>query len=797
MLGSYIKTSGRNIVRNKLFSAINIFGLSVSMAVGLLVISFASDLLSFDDFFEKKERIYRVNSVFQDQNYPSFELASNSVKAGKKIQETISGVEELTILRNGFGGDAHIGENIIPIEGLYADKSFFKVFSFSVIQGNSATALKEPHSIVVTESSAKKLFGKTDVLGKPVRFDSLDYIVTAVIKDVPKLCHLRFEVLISFSTAELEMPLKDKGFNNWDNVWSNYVYVVLPENGSASAFQANLDKLSKEENKAFQHKKIELLLQPLKEIALGRRINNNIGANMMPLVVWILGGLAFVVILSACFNYTNLSIARSLRRTREVGIRKVIGALKSHVLSQFMAEAIIISLIALIISFPLFLFLRVQFLSLDKFISDLVSLDLSPGLVLSFIGLALLVGVLAGFLPAIFFSKINAIQVLKNASSVKVFKRLNMRKALIVVQYTFSLIFITGTVIGYNQYKGFLTFDLGYKTENILNIKLQGNKGDLVVKELESIPAVNEISRSLMITSIGSVHGTHMKYSDPKDSVLVWLNLVDEHYLPIHDHQILAGGNFLLRPKKGEESEVIVNEQVLKHFNIAKGDPAKAIGEEVVVDRKKLSIVGVIKDFHYGTLQNKIDPVIFRYSADEPWGYLNLKVISSNLPETLTAIDAAWKKVDKVHPLNAVFYDDQIEKAYSQFSVMLKVIGLLAFLAICIASMGLFGMVVFTTETRLKEISIRKVLGASERKLVYLLGKGFLSLLIASALVAIPVTYLFFDKVVLVEFPYHQPITVIELLIGVLSVMILAFLMIGSQTLKAARSNPAEVLKSE
>jgi ABC-type antimicrobial peptide transport system permease subunit len=262
---------------------------------------------------------------------------------------------------------------------------------------------------------------------------------------------------------------------------------------------------------------------------------------------------------------------------------------------------------------------------------------------------------------------------------------------------------------------------------------------------------------------------------------------------------MIAGKNFsaeLSGPGKGEESEVIVNEQVLKRFGIGQDDPNKALGEIVTVDGKKLAIVGVLKDFHYGTIENKIEPVMLRYSS-EPGGYLNVKIASKDWPATLAAIEKAWRKIDKVHSLEAAFYDDQIERAYNQFSVMIKVIGFLAFLAVCIASMGLFGMVVFTTETRLKEISIRKVLGASEWKLIFLLSKGFLLLLTLAALVALPTTYLFFDNIILANFAYHQPIGLMELTTGVLVVMAIAFLMIGSQTLKVAQSNPAEVLKNE
>ncbi|SFC27256.1 ABC transporter permease [Spirosoma endophyticum] len=797
MLGSYLKTSRRSLVRNKLFSFINIFGLAVSMSVGLLVIALTTDLCSYDDFQVKKDRTYRVITTYQDRDQPIMNFASTSVKVGKKIRETVAGVEDVTILSNGFSGDAHVGEKVIPLEALWADHSFFRVFTFPLLKGDPSTALREPYSLVLTEKTAQKLFGKADPLGKFVRFDTLNYVVTGVAKDVPKLSHMRFEALISFATTEAKQPRTDSKVYSWDNIWQNYVYIVLPSTSDPASVQATLNKLSRQENAAIKNKKITVALQPLKEAALGRKLENAIGPTIMPIVVWILGGLAFIIILSACFNYTNLSIARSLRRSREVGIRKINGALKSHVLGQFMAESVIIALLALVFSFGLFLFLRTQFLALDSHISDLVSLDLSPKISLYFVVMAIAVGLVAGFFPALFFSRINALQVIKDVSTMKVFRHVSMRKALIVIQYTISLIFIATTLIGYNQYRGFLSFDLGFTTENILNIRLQQNKGNLIKKELAEIPEVREIAQSMMITSLGSIHGTSMKYMNPDDSTMVWLNFVDEHYLPVHNHKLVAGKNFTLRPKKGEEREVIVNEQVLKRFNIANKDPQKALGKMITVDGKKLAIVGVLKDFHYGTMDKKIEPVMFRYSSDEPWGYLNVRISSTDLPATMASIDNAWRRIDRIHPLDAKFYDDQIELAYSQFVVMVKVIGFIAFLSICIASLGLFGMVVFTTETRLKEISIRKVLGASESGLIYLLSKGFLSMLLIATFVALPVTYFFFDQVVLTNFAYHQPIGLSELLAGVMIVMFLAFLLIGSQTLKAARKNPANVLKSE
>lgn len=797
MLKSYLKTSGRSLVRHKLFSFINIIGLAVSMSVGLLMIAMLSDLLSYDSFHVQKDRMYRVITTGERAGQPVIHFATTSVLAGKKIRETMPGVEKLTLLRRGFSADATIGETTLPFQGLWADASFFDVFTFPLLRGNPATALKEPYTLVLTEKTARKLFGNVDVVGKMIRFDTLNYQVTGVVQDIPKLSHLRFEALVSFATVELQKPDLDGDFLAWENIYSNYVYLVLPENGSPAALQAKLAQLGAAENARLTGNRITLALQPLGAIVTARhKLHNDTGPSISSVALWILGGLTFAVILSAGFNYTNLSVARSLRRSREVGVRKVMGALRSQVLVQFTTEAVLIALLALVFSFFLFLLLRGEFLALHPMLNNLLSLELSPRLVLYFIGFGVAVGIGAGFLPALLLSRVEAVQVLKSVSSLRLFRRVSLRKALIVVQYTFSLIFITATLIGYNQYRGLLAFDLGFTTDNIVNVRLQGNKADLLIKELAELPAVAGVSKSSIVNGTGTLFGALLKDEHSRDSVGGWQNFVNEHYLPLHNYQLLAGKNFTPKAAAAAESEVIVNEQVLKRFGIGGRVPAGAIGERLTVQGQKLVIVGVVKDFHYGTLDARIEPTVFRYAA-EPAGFLNVKVTPGDLPATMKGIEAAWRQIDRVHPLEAAFYGDQVQQNYSHFAGMLKLIGYLAFLTICIASMGLFGMVVFTTETRLREMGIRKVLGADEGSLVYLLSKGFLALLGMAAMVALPATYLFFNGVVLANYAYHPPIRLVELLGSAGAVLAIALLMIGSQALKAARTNPAQVLKAE
>ncbi len=811
MIGSHIKTSGRSLMRNKLFSFINIAGLAISMSVGLLIIAMLSDVFSYDKFHEHHSRIYRMIDRYEfngrkDGNF----MATTSPKAAKAIKETFTGVKDVAIFHRGFSCDVTVGEKTLPLSGLWADEGVFKVFSFRLLQGNPETALKAPFSIVLTEKSARKLFGEINVLGKTlvlephadfgekVKPSQRHYTITGVLEDAPTFSHIKFEMLGSWSTREITES-ENKREMSWDNLWSTWVYVLLEDNSHTDALLHNLKKLSEKEDKTVKLTHVEFALQPLDDIMAGADLGNQMGPTLGRSVVWILCALAFIVVLSACLNYTNLSIARSFRRTRELGIRKTIGALKSHVINQFLVESIIISLLALVFAFGLFLIMRPHFLGLENSLQKILVMKLSPGLVALFVLFAVLVGVCAGIFPALFFARVNAVQVLKNLSAIPAFKGVTMRKVLIVFQYCISIIAITATLVLYKQYKHFVHYNLGFTTANILNIRLQGNKADLLKKEMAELPEVRGISQSLIITSIGNYWGDFIKNPEtPEDSTFVGYNTVDENYLPLHDHQLVAGENFRSAAEGKEESEVIINEKVLQHLHIAKGDPEKAIGQVLNVRGKDLTIIGVVRDFFYGRANDAGagNEVIIRYGPDQAQ-YLNVKILSSDWPETYSKIEDIWKKIDNVHPLDAKFYDAQIEEGFQGLQASMKTGSFLAFLIICISSIGLLGMVVFTTETRRKEVSIRKILGATESRLLYLLSKGFLLLLIIAAMIGLPLTYLFFDIVLLPRIANHAPMGAMEFSLGVVAVLIVALLILAFQTLKVARSNPADVLKTE
>jgi putative ABC transport system permease protein len=803
MLGSYIKTSGRTMVRNKLFSAINIIGLAISMSVGLMLIAFVAELKSYDTFHKNYNRIYRVMNSYQRPGEDVSYYASTSVLAGKKIKESVPGIESVAVIRSNFNRDLHAGDKTIPLEGIWSNESFFSIFSFEVLSGNASVALNDLNSVVLTESSAKKLFGHADVAGKQVLVDTLNYTITAVIKDPPMNSHLRFDMigsLITLETKRLEDPKTN--WLKWDFMWQNYVYFTVPENQDMESINKGFALISEEENKKKKNESesiINIHMQPLSSVVFGSELSNEIGPNFPKRLLWILSGLAFIVIISACFNYTNLSIARALRRTREVGIRKVVGATKRQVFNQFIFEAVIISMISLALSLLIFLVIRPGFLSMDKVFSETVSLQPTLSIYLYFIALALGVGLLAGFMPAVFFSKLNTAKVLKDVSSILLFKRVNLRKMLIVFQYTLSLAFIVSVSIGYRQYQYSIAFDLGLTTENILNVNLQGNKSDLVIKELAELPEITQISKSMFVNSVGMQWSGNVKHDNPQDSSILYYNYVDENFISVHDLTLLAGDNFKKSPSgKVDDAGVIINQKLLKWMNLK--DPRDAIGSEITLDGNKVKVIGVIKDFHHSTINNPVDNFALRYFGDLPasWGgVLNLKVQSEDVPSMMTKIDYAWKNVDPVHPLEAQFYDEKIKDAYDELSAMIRIVGFLAFLAISIASMGLLGMVVFTTETRLKEIGIRKVLGASEGNLILMMSRSFLFLLALASAIAIPSAYFLFDQLIFERISYRAPLGIVDLFAGTFMVLSIAVIAISSQTLKVARINPATTLRSE
>lgn len=791
MFKNYSLVAFRSIARNKLFSFINIIGLSISMVVGLLAISFISELYSYDTFHEKKDRIYRViNTVYEGDEKPGY-YATTSPLVGKELEAQYSSFEKVVTIYRNLNGDIKKGDNTVSLNGLYATEDFFEIFTFPMIHGNPSAALKDPFSLVLTEESALKVFGKTDVVGEIISWNNQDPLtITGVVKTPPRTSHIQFQAIASFGFLE-KLNANNDQLMSWQNMWNSHVYLLLPEGNSSTALQADLDQIAARENPKLHNSSFKPELQSLTSIFPGRKLNNQLGARMETKNINYMVLLAIIVLASAAFNYTNLSIARTLKRAKEVGVRKVVGAKRSQVFVQFITEAVIISLIALFFAYFLFHLIRPEFLTLNSDIQRTSTLELTALHYLYFFLFAVGVGILSGFFPSIILSRLKPSSIVKGASRLKSASGLSFRKLLVGIQFTLSIGFVLLVSLAGRQYQFTLNYDLGFDTENILNIRLQNTDADLLSNSLSQLSEVQAISKSSWVPSVGGIWTNRGKYIEGNDSTTVNIMNVDAAYLANLGHELLVGSTFT---DGLETTQIVVNERLVERFRM--GGPSDALGKQVRLQGRNRTIVGVIRDFQHATLDNKIAPFAFLSEPDGHW-LLNVKVASDNMVETMAKIEAKWSELDPAHEFQAFFYKDRIERAYASLSTSMKTLGLLAIIAVSIAILGLLGMTVYTTESRIKELTIRKVLGATTSHLLALLSRNYIIMFLITAAIAVPLSLYAFKQLIIPEMKYVIHIGFWELGSGLLAILILTAIIIGTQTLKAVQNNPVNHLRSE
>lgn len=789
LVANYTTVAFRTLSKNKLFSTINILGLAMSMAIGLLAIAFASEMYSYDQFHEKGDRIFRIVNSLQDEGEID-KYATTSILTAKRL-ENFGGLERIVPIFNGFNGDVSIHEEIFRLTGLFVGKDFLKVFTFPLLHGDRSTALTDKNTVVLTEKTALRLFDNANAVGEIVERRGVKYTVTGVMENPPITSHMKFDAVASLATIEADSRYSYV-VSQWGAMWNSYVYVLLPTNFDLGQISKNLDLLAIEENAKSEDYEIGLALQALGDIFPSQGRYNQMSTVMPEKNVTRIIILAAIVLFSACFNYTNLSLARSLKRAKEVGIRKVVGARRSQLFSQFILESLIIATVSLAVGFLLFLLVKPEFLTLDPYISRTTSLLITPKIALLFAALTVLVGLLAGAIPSLLMTRFKPSTVLKGIHKMKVAKNFSMREVMTGVQFIFSMGFAILVTLAYKQYNFAMNFDLGYKTENVLNVELQGNDPSLLKTAFLEIPEVQQVSESSNILSTGSTTSDFAVLLESKDSITSYSVAVDENYIEAMQHELLAGSDFI--PEGGKES-IIVNEQFVSEFGWV--SPLDAIGKSVHFYNEPRTIVGVVKDFHYGTIFNELKPFAFLTSKSDQSRYLNLKVKSTDLVSTMESLDDAWRSIDEKHEFDATFYDEQIALAYTDLSATMKTFGILASVAISISILGLLGMAVYTAESRIKELTIRKVLGATFSNIVLLLSKSFIRIFTLASLVAIPISYHFFTKTMLENMEYTIEVGFWELASGSIIIIIIALLTISSQTFKAAKTNPATNLRNE
>jgi putative ABC transport system permease protein len=802
MFKSILTTALRNILRNRSFSLINLIGLSISMSLALLIIVVIREQYSFDKFHADDERIYRVNTRAIRVNGGTEDYASSPMPVAEALRVDYTLVEDMVRVNRRFNGDAVYGNVNVPLRGLLADQSFLEVFNFQLEKGNPSTALNDPRSVVLTHDAKEKLFGDHEALGKPITISGYgEFIVTGVLKTFPGKTHFDFEILGSMTVLPtLEKDgIVGQATDNWNDYYSTYTYFKIKKGKEKEDVEKALATIASENYKGLRletrDKGYEFFLINLADITPGPIMSNQMGQGMPELLIYFLGMLVGIVMLMACFNYTNLMIAKSLTRAREIGVRKIVGAQRFQVFLQFVGEAVIFSVICLAFSYLIMQLLKPGFMQLNIAREFATQLNEDLTLYFYFFLFAVGVGIIAGLLPAGYLSAFKPASVLKD-SNIKVYSRLTFRKALIVTQFTLSIAFIIVVLVVYRQVNYMVTTDYGINDKNILNIRLQGMPYEKLANEIKTLPGV--VSVGGVSHPLGTwADGASDYKRNPGDEPFVMRDfVVDENYIDNLEMVFLSGENFDPSKQGVNESQVILNEQALPMFNLK--DPVSAIGQSIYIsDSVMLTIIGVVKDFHFRPLSYQIGPLALRYRTVD-LNFVSARIVLSQKDVIIASTEAIWKKLDPIHPVEYKMMEDEIDEAYTQggFTDVLTIVGYISFLAISLACLGMLGMAMYSTQTRMKEIGVRKVMGATSRQVAVLLSKTFLILMIIATTIGIPIGY-FFGDLFLSTYAYKIEISAGLILIGISIVGLLGIITVWSQTWRAASSNPVKSLRYE
>lgn len=754
-----------------------------------------ADQASYDEFNTHSDRVYRVNHTKTDLDAVIAGMATSPMPLGQELIDNYPGVESYTRFYRGFGNAwIEIGQDVnIPIAGFYADASVFDVFQYELALGNRATALEEPYSVVLSHEGAKKLFNTDNPIGEVIKVGELgSYKVTGVLKPIEGKSHIKFEGLASMSTVPglVKQGILSTPLDSWANRNRGWTYIKLEEGTSVEQVEADLGKISHAQYDQLEDIDANFYLQNIRAISPGPLMGNPIGPSVPNILVYFLSGLALIVMISACFNYTNLSIARSLERAREVGVRKVFGAVRGQVFTQFLTESIVISVFAFFFSLVLMIVLKPAFLALN--FSQMLDWDLQQSIIvyLMSLGFSVFVGVLAGILPSSFHSSIKALDALKKLSGVKVMSRVGMRKALIVGQFCISLLLVITVKVIYDQMNFMLDKDYGFNKEANIVIRLNNTDPEILKTELQKYASISDVSAACFVPASGTSTSQVVFVGDEEKSLHFFYT--DEDYLTNMGLELVAGNNFT---QDNRNNKLVINEQAIEFFGFE--NATDAIGKPVVTeDSTTQQVVGVVKDYHHETLLSEIAPLAIQYNPDR-FSILQAKVNSQNVQQAFNDVEKAWTSVNPSLQIDYKLMADEVSFFTEiMFGDLSKVVFFISMLAISISCMGLMGIVVYSTQLRMKEVSIRKVLGATSKSLVLLLSKSFVKLLVVSIALAVPTAW-FINSAWLNSIAYRTEISFFSVLLAVFVVAALGFLVIGSQTFKTANSNPGKTLREE
>lgn len=813
MIKNYFKTAWRNLIKNRSFSLINIIGLAVSMSVCLLIIMIIADQRSYDQFHVNKDRIYRVNTVGKNSNAAMHAMASSALPLGNVLKSEYTGIEATASLVKNIGGDIFYKEKIASGGGYFADGNLFKVMDFKLEEGDVKTALQNPFSMVITKEIASQLFYNENPIGKFVKFNDKginpagpeagnketeygQFMITGVMKDVPGKTTLPFKLLASLST--LQSLNKDSILNyaqdEWGNVFTAYTFVLMEKGKTKADLQSILDKVSDKQYPKGNNNQFAYNATAITAISSSDIMGNMTSMFLPNIVLIILGVLCLVVILSACLNYTNLSVARLLTRAKEVGIRKVSGASRKQIFSQFIIESILVALVALFFSVFILFGLENLFSNLNFNHYLNITFTHTPTIFLIFFGFALVVGLIAGILPSVYIASFNPVNIFKNLNNIKLFRRLTVRKVLLVVQFSLSLIFIISTALIYYQTNHILNFNYGFDKNNVVNVKLYKTENYArFANAIQSNKNIGAVSACAFLPATGTNNGGLVYSNDRKDSLSTNFIDIDAQCVNVWDLKLIAGKNLPAIPSTNGEQYVLINEKMAADFHYP--SPAAAVGQRILVEGNSVEITGVVKNFQFLDVTRPMEPLMLRNRADR-FGYVTIKMAGNNTAGTLAFLQDSWKKVNPNTKFEYEFFDQQLLVAHSMMKDIASILALLAFLAVFISCLGLLGMATYTAETKQKEIGIRKVLGSGVAQIVVLLSRSFMILLGVAVLIATPIAYLV-NNMWLQFFPSRVSISPGILLMSILSLVLISFMIVFSQAWRASRVNPVKSLRAE
>ncbi len=797
MLKNYLKIALRNISKYKAFSFINLLGLAIGMACCILILLYVQDELSYDRFHENADRIYRVSREwFNEDSTSSLHLGHVAPPIAPLLLNDFPDiVEAVRISTPGRMLVSHEDKHFLEENVLFAEASFFKVFTFPLVEGDPDTALQDPFKVVITEEMAVKYFGNDEPIGKTLKFENqIDAMVTGVVKKAPTNSHFHFDVIGSF--ASIEQMYGQQELQNWGS--NNYAtYLLMPENYPIQKLAVQMDGFMERHLGKQPFRRHALHLWKVTDIHLHSHLDSEIEANSDIVYVYIFSAIAFFILLIACINFMNLSTARSSVRAREVGMRKVVGAHRMHLIRQFLSESILLAFIALLIAVVL---VKIALPLFSGFVDRDLSLSLIGDLrvLVSLLLIAFIVGVVAGSYPARFLSSFRPVAVLKGTQGPSARGSL-FRTVLVIFQFAISIVLIISVGTVYKQLVYSWTKQLGFNQEQVVVLPTNNvirSRYESIRTQLLALPDVVNVAASKRVpsgrlldsSSARLISGTSVQ---PINFRLASMR-IDYDFIPTYEIEMAAGRNFSREFSTDAQEAFVINETAAQRIGWTSEE---AVGQSFQYGRRKGKIVGVVKDFHFESIHQMISPIMFEIDPSN-YNQISVRLRPENVPQTMAAIEKMWSEYRRNYPFDYYFIDERFDQLYRSEEKLGQIFGVFSILAILIACLGLYGMASFTAEKRTKEIGIRKALGAPVGNIMFLLSKEFTKWVLVANVIAWPVAYLAMRRW-LHSFAYRIDIGIeIFLIAGVMAFWI-SVLTISFQVIKAALNDPADALRYE